>query len=164
MVLLLNGKQHDKYDAHKFGLPHYAFSVFIFNSKNELLMQKRAISKYHSGGLWSNTCCSHPLSNNLSLIGKVAEERLSQEMGIICPLKYVFEFEYKAQCDNLIENEYDYVFIGYSDVMPLVNPVEVDEYKWNSLENINRERMIYPQEYTAWFNIILDRYLTKFKV
>jgi isopentenyl-diphosphate delta-isomerase len=159
MVLLLNGQKYDKISAHKDGMIHYAFSAFVFNSKNELLMQKRAKKKYHSGGLWSNTCCSHPLSNELSQIIKTAEERLVYEMGICCPLKYAFEFEYKAQCGKLFENEYDYLLIGYSDKVPNINTEEVDEYKWDSLENINRARMNNPEHYTTWFNIVLDNYL-----
>jgi isopentenyl-diphosphate delta-isomerase len=156
MVLLLNGEQCDKIFAHKHGMAHYAFSVFVFNFQNELLLQKRAKSKYHSGGLWTNTCCSHPLTNNLKQIKKIAENRLLYEMGIYCPLEYIFEFEYKTQCGELIENEYDYVFVGYSNQNPQINTDEVENYKWDTLDNITTHRMTYPQEYTQWFKILLN--------
>jgi isopentenyl-diphosphate delta-isomerase len=161
MVLLVNGKQYNKLDAHKLGLPHYAFSVFIYNSKNKLLMQKRAYHKYHSGGLWTNTCCSHPLTKNVSQINKIAEERLKFEMGICCPLKFAFEFEYTAQCGELVENEHDYVFYGYSDQMPRINPDEVDSYKFADLETVNIRRKEFPQEYSPWFNIVLDGHYSR---
>ncbi|MDR3339540.1 MAG: isopentenyl-diphosphate delta-isomerase [Candidatus Symbiothrix sp.] len=157
MVLLVNGEQYDKLKAHKEGKFHYAFSVFVFNAKNELLLQQRAAHKYHSGGLWTNTCCSHPLSDAISEIKKFAEERLVYEMGISCSLEHAFDFEYNAQCGDLTENEYDCVFIGCSDETPHVNSNEVNAYQWDSLENINKRRIIYSQEYTPWFNIILDK-------
>ncbi|MDR0506835.1 MAG: NUDIX domain-containing protein [Dysgonamonadaceae bacterium] len=162
-ILLLGGPPHDTYDAHKLGLPHYAFSVFIFNSNGELLMQKRAGCKYHSGGLWSNTCCSHPLSDDILQIRKYAEERLLFEMGISSPLEYVFDFNYKAQCGDLIENEHDYVFIGYSNAEPQVNPIEVEDYKWIDMESIEKDRIENPQKYTVWFNFIMNRYYFKIK-
>ncbi|MDR0866021.1 MAG: NUDIX domain-containing protein [Candidatus Symbiothrix sp.] len=161
MVLLVDGKQYDKLKAHQLGLAHYAFSTFVFNSRHELLLQKRAVHKYHSGGLWSNTCCSHPLTSDLTQIKKIAENRLEYEMGISCALEYLFEFQYKSRCGKLTENEQDYVFIGYSDQTPCVNTDEVCDYKCANLEHIIQHKSRYPHEYTPWLHAILDEHYVK---
>ena len=110
----------EKQEAHIKGLLHRAFSIFIFNTKNELLLQKRATQKYHSGGLWTNTCCSHPRENESTI--DAAYRRLNEEMGMICDLKFKFNFIYKAKLDNnLYEHELDHVFFGFSDSTPKIN-------------------------------------------
>lgn len=104
----------DKMAAHKSGTMHRAFSVFIFNSKGQLLLQQRAFDKYHSGGLWTNTCCSHPKLGEFTL--DAAHRRLQEEMGMDCELTELFQFSYRHEFENgLIENEYDHVFMGISD-------------------------------------------------
>jgi Isopentenyldiphosphate isomerase len=161
MVLLLNGKLKNKLSAHKEGLAHYAYSIFIFNSGGELLLQKRAKDKYHSGGLWTNTCCSHPLSSSLLDIKYSAEQRLYYEMGIGATLSYAFNFRYKELCGIFVENELDYVFVGYSDKKPVINLNEVEEYKWINLKDAVEDRRKNADRYTKWFNLILDRYITE---
>ncbi len=119
----------EKLKAHQDGKLHRAFSVFIFNSQKQLLLQRRALSKYHSAGLWTNTCCSHPRPEESVLAS--AHRRLQEEMGFDCELKEIFNFKYKADFDNgLVEHEFDHVIIGYHDQNPISNPNEVDSYKW----------------------------------
>lgn len=145
-----------KLDAHQKGLLHRAFSVFIFNSKGELLLQKRAASKYHSGGLWSNTCCSHPFPGEST--SHAASRRLVEEMGMKCGLREEFSFVYKASLDNeLTEHEYDHVFIGYSDSKPALNPAEVDDWKWMSMDELKRELEESPLSYSAWLRIVFEK-------
>ena len=121
----------EKMEAHKKGELHRAFSIFIFNSQGELLLQKRALTKYHSGGLWTNTCCGHPQPEiNLE---ECAHKRLNEEMGLDCILEYAFNFIYKAELDNeLFENELDHVFVGYYDGIPVSNPFEVSHWKYQN--------------------------------
>ncbi len=158
-VILVDSKDKEigiesKLDAHKEGKLHRAFSVFIFNLKGELLLQKRAQDKYHSSGLWSNTCCSHPIEKNIK---KEAERRLKEEMGFSCKLEEKFSLMYKAKMkNNLIENEYDHVFFGYYDKEPNPNPEEVSEYKWVSLDKLKKEVEKKPEIFTPWLRIILD--------
>lgn len=147
----------EKLLVHKKGLLHLAFSIFVFNKNGELLLQKRAISKYHSGGLWSNTCCSHPFPGESIL--DAAHRRLQEEMGFDCPLEESFTFSYKATLDNdLIENEFDHVLFGKYDGEPLINTVEVCEYKWVKLdwllENIKKQ----PYIYTYWLREVLKNF------
>lgn len=148
----------DKLTAHIQGWQHYAFSIFIFNSKQELLLQKRAEGKYHSPGLWTNTCCSHPLSPQLNEIEETAKERLAEEMGIRCSLNFIFRFEYHASCGELIENEIDYVFFGLSNEKPTINPLEVSEYKYVKLADLRKGIIKNPGEYTEWLKIIMDEH------
>ena len=125
----------EKMDAHIKGLLHRALSIFIFNEKNELLLQKRYSGKYHSPGLWTNTCCTHP--NKDESTDDAAIRRLQEEMGFSCDLKEVFSFMYYIKFDNdLIEHEFDHVYFGrYSNEIS-INPLEVEDYKWISLDNI----------------------------
>ena len=138
-VLLTNGAFCDKIEAHLKGIPHYAFSVMIFDSNNNLLLQRRARSKYHSGGLWSNACCGHPLTNSsIDLIQKAAVKRLEEEMGICCKLKFKYSFKYQIDCGALTENEVDYVFEGiYNSETPILyNKSEVENYRWVTREEL----------------------------
>lgn len=142
----------EKMQAHREGKLHRAVSVFIFNSKQELLLQKRADEKYHSAGLWTNTCCSHPYHNEKPEVA--AHRRLQQEMGLICELKFAFTFIYKAYLDNnLTEHELDYVYIGVSDNLPKQNPAEVSDWKYISVNELDAEIKSHPENYTEWFKI-----------
>ena len=144
-----------KLEAHQKGLLHRAFSVFIFNSKYQLLLQKRAISKYHSGGLWTNTCCSHP--REAEDILDAANRRLLEEMGIKTNLRKVFDFIYKAELDNeLTENEFDHVFYGVFDENPTLNKEEAEDYKWVDMETISNDIIRNSDNYTVWFKIAFD--------
>jgi isopentenyl-diphosphate delta-isomerase len=142
----------EKQEAHVKGLLHRAFSVFIFNDKNELLLQRRAVKKYHSGGLWTNTCCSHPRQNEKT--EDAAKRRLLEEMGMRSTLKKQFDFVYKAKLDNnLYEHEFDHVFFGFTNDLPIINPEEVEEYTYKTLEDIGNEMKTTPDKYTEWFKI-----------
>ena len=147
----------DKLEAHEKGLLHRAFSVFVFNSQNELLLQRRAFGKYHSEGLWTNTCCSHPIDGETLI--EAGQRRLMEEMGIDCELTESFSFTYRALLDNgLTEYELDHVLIGHSDETPHLNTNEVMSFKWLSLEKIKKEIELHPKLYTEWFKIILEDY------
>ncbi len=149
------GKE-EKIKAHKEGKLHRAFSIFIFNKKRELLLQKRQTGKYHSPGLWSNTCCSHPRPGKD--IKKEAEKRLKEEMGIETNLKEVFSFIYKTKVGNLIEYEFDHVFFGKFDGKPKPNKKEVKDWKWQNLKDLKEDIKKNPQKYTPWLRIILTKY------
>jgi len=156
-VILVDKKDNEvgtmeKQEAHVKGLLHRAFSVFIFNDKNELLLQRRAVNKYHSGGLWTNTCCSHPRQNEKT--EDAAKRRLLEEMGMRSTLKKQFDFIYKAKLDNnLYEHELDHVFFGFTNDLPIINPEEVEEYTYKTLEDIGNEMKTTPDKYTEWFKI-----------
>ena len=144
-----------KLEAHQKGLLHRAFSVFIFNSNHQLLLQKRAVSKYHSGGLWTNTCCSHPREGEETI--NAANRRLIEEMGIKTNLRKVFDFIYKAELDNeLTENEFDHVFYGLYNEDPIINTEEADDFKWINMETLNNDITVNGQNYTVWFKIAFD--------
>lgn len=146
----------EKMEAHEKALLHRAFSVFIFNSKGEMLLQQRAINKYHSGGLWTNACCSHPYDKQDTLAA--AEKRLQEEMGFSTSLKKAFEFVYKADFDNgLTEHEYDHVFIGQYDGEILPDKDEVEDFCFISMEELKTAMELHPQKYTAWFKIALPK-------
>lgn len=146
----------DKMEAHEKGLLHRAFSVFVFNSKNELMLQQRSDKKYHSGGLWTNTCCSHPRLGETLM--EAAQRRMMEEMGFTCELSYEFSFIYKAQLDNnLIEHELDHVFFGFYDGLPHLNTEEAKAWKYLSIDRIKNDIQKNPQHYTAWFKIIFNR-------
>jgi len=148
----------DKMAAHRSGTLHRAFSVFIFNSKGQLLLQQRALDKYHSGGLWTNTCCSHPKLGEFTL--DAAHRRLQEEMGIHCELTELFQFSYRHEFDNgLIENEYDHVFMGISDELPLPNPAEVAGFRYVETDLLLFELFEQPDIYTPWFKICLEMVL-----
>ena len=149
----------EKQQAHVAGLLHRAFSVFIFNSKGELMIQQRAASKYHSPTLWTNTCCSHPRDNET--YEQAAHRRVEEEMGFDCELEYKFNFIYKAHLENdLIEHELDHVFIGTFDDEPKLNPDEVMAYRWVELDDLKKDMEKNPQNYTAWFKIIFEHYVS----
>ena len=138
--------------VHQLGLLHRAFSVFIFNSKGQLLLQQRAYEKYHSGGLWTNTCCSHPRYGEE--IKEAIERRLAEEMGLRCSTGYGFSFQYKAMLDNQqIEHEFDHVYFGISDELPVHDPSEVQAWKYEDLDFIEHDLQMNPKHYTAWFRI-----------
>lgn len=160
-VILVNDKDipygsMEKLEAHRKALMHRAVSVFIFNSAHQLLLQQRAHEKYHSGGLWTNTCCGHPRPGESAK--DAAKRRLSEEMGLSCSLLPLFQFSYKAVLDHdLTEHEYDHVFIGFSDESPQPNPEEANDYRYVSIDALKRELQIEPQNYTAWFRLIMER-------
>lgn len=144
-----------KLSAHLTGKLHRAISVFIFNDAGQMLLQQRAFSKYHSGGLWSNACCSHPRPGESNL--DAAERRLFEEMGIRCELNKVLDFIYKVDLDNdLIEHEFDHVFIGVFNGEPALNLEEAFSWKWMDAGALREDVMLNPGVYTAWFKIILD--------
>ncbi|MDO5654888.1 MAG: isopentenyl-diphosphate Delta-isomerase [Flavobacteriaceae bacterium] len=148
----------EKQQAHIAGLLHRAFSVFIFNEKGELLLQQRALEKYHTPGLWTNTCCSHPREGESYL--DAANRRLMEEMGIACNLEYLFEFIYKADVgEGLTEHELDTVFRGVYNDEPVINPSEVANYKWMDFEELKKDIVENPERYTPWFKIIFNQYL-----
>jgi isopentenyl-diphosphate delta-isomerase len=147
----------EKMEAHKKGLLHRAFSVFIFNTKGELLLQQRALDKYHSGGLWTNTCCSHPRPGENTI--DAAIRRLREEMGMETEIQPLFSFIYRAEFDNdLIEHEFDHVFSGVSDLLPIINKDEVASWKYISMEDLTADMETNPTNYTAWFKIIFSQY------
>lgn len=142
----------DKWNVHVQGLLHRAFSIFVFNSKGELLLQQRAEDKYHSGGLWTNTCCSHP--NFGETTEGAAVRRLEEEMGLQCAVDFKFKFKYRAAFENgLIEHELDYVFFGFSDKPPVPNVEEVKTWKYVSLEELHIEMEREPEQFTEWLKI-----------
>ena len=147
----------EKMEAHRNGgTLHRAFSVFVFNTKGELLLQRRAHHKYHSGGLLTNTCCSHPRPGET--VREAGNRRLREEMGMECKLVELFSFEYKAELDSgMTEWELDHVLIGLSDVQPVINPEEVDEYLYMPLDEIDMDIKENPNNYTEWFKICFER-------
>lgn len=148
----------EKMEAHINPTLHRAFSIFIFNSKNEMLLQQRALSKYHTPGLWTNTCCSHPRDGES--LHDAANRRLQEEMGMQCELKEAFSFIYKADVmQGLVEHEFDHVFIGTSDDLPIINKDEVESFRYDTVENIKADIERNPQNYTAWFKIAFDKLL-----
>jgi len=152
----------DKLKAHKEAKLHRAFSVFIFDNKKRLLLQKREGSKYHSGGLWTNTCCSHPKPGEKEEEG--AKRRLEEEFGFTTELKKAFSFIYEHRFDNgLIENEFDHVFVGKFDGKVAPDPEEIEDYKWISLEELEKDVRDNPEEYTPWFKIIFDKHIHDLK-
>ncbi|TDE15708.1 isopentenyl-diphosphate Delta-isomerase [Dyadobacter psychrotolerans] len=149
-----------KLEAHQKGVLHRAFSVFIFNSKGELLLQQRALGKYHSEGLWSNTCCSHPLPNEAT--ASAAVRRLQEEMGLQSSLDFVYSFLYKAELDNgLTEHELDHVFWAVSDHEPIINTAEVSNYKYVSPQALREDMKKHPNHYTEWLKICFDEVMKK---
>lgn len=146
-----------KLEAHEKGLLHRAFSVFILNGNNELMLQQRAAHKYHSPLLWTNTCCSHQRINETNI--DAGKRRLFEEMGFHVELKEAFNFIYKASFDNgLTEHELDHVMIGYCNNEPVINKDEVEMWKWMSIESIKEDIVVNPDIYTVWFKIIFDQF------
>lgn len=152
----------EKMEAHEKGILHRAFSVFIFNDNGELLLQRRAYSKYHSGGLWTNTCCSHPRIGET--LKEAANRRLKEEMGFAVETEPIHSFIYRAELDNnLVEYELDHVLIGRYNEDPILNLEEADDWKYQSLDSIQLDIKTNPNNYTAWFKIIFEEALHKLK-
>lgn len=148
----------EKMEAHEKALLHRAFSVFVINNKNQLMLQQRALHKYHSGGLWTNTCCSHPRDGESNL--EAAHRRLQEEMGFDCPLKKITDFIYKAELDKgLTEHEFDHVFVGNYDQEPILNPEEAAAFKWMDVHEVATDMQKNPNIYTEWFKIIYQEFL-----
>ncbi|WP_339838012.1 isopentenyl-diphosphate Delta-isomerase [uncultured Flavobacterium sp.] len=147
----------EKMAAHEQALLHRAFSVFVLNDKNEVMLQQRASNKYHSPLLWTNTCCSHQRAGESNI--QAGKRRLEEEMGFVTELKELFHFIYKAPFDNgLTEHELDHVMIGYSNDDPKINLEEVESWKWMKIEAIKNDMEIHPEIYTVWFKIIFDKF------
>ncbi|HEY9048964.1 MAG TPA: isopentenyl-diphosphate Delta-isomerase [Ohtaekwangia sp.] len=145
----------EKLEAHRKGILHRAFSILIFNPKGEILLQKRAASKYHSGGLWTNTCCSHPLPEET--MEQATRRKLKQEMGIDLPTEYAYKFIYKAALDHgLTEYELDHVYVAVYDGEPVINTEEVEAWKYIDMPTLKRDVAEHPDRYTYWFKLILD--------
>lgn len=161
-VILVNEKDEQiglmpKLEAHEKAVLHRAFSVFILNSKNEIMLQQRAHQKYHSPLLWTNTCCSHQRDGESNLLA--GTRRLFEEMGFETSLKELFHFIYKAPFDNgLTEHELDHVMIGYYEENPRINTEEVENWKWMSIEDVKNDMQVHPEIYTIWFKIIFDKF------
>ncbi|HSM62797.1 MAG TPA: isopentenyl-diphosphate Delta-isomerase [Gillisia sp.] len=161
-VILVNQKDEPiglmpKMEAHEKGLLHRAFSVFIFNEKNELMLQQRALSKYHSPGLWTNTCCSHQREGESNI--EAGRRRLQEEMGFTAELEDTISFIYKAPFDNgLTEHEFDHILVGNYNEEPLLNPEEAEAWKWMGLDEVAKDMEDNPSIYTEWFKIIFDKY------
>jgi len=146
----------EKLEAHEKGLLHRAFSIFLFNDHGEMLLQKRAYSKYHCGGLWSNTCCSHPFPG--IEMQTCLDEKLYQEMGISTALTKAFDFTYSARLDNgLTEYEYDHVYTGRFNGSPDPNPDEVCKWCYASTEELQRQIQLYPGHFTPWFRLLFPK-------
>ncbi len=150
----------EKMEAHRKGVLHRAFSVFIFNDNGEMLIHRRALDKYHSGGLWTNACCSHPREGETT--EESAHRRLMEEMGFDCDIQGQFSFIYRAELDNdLIEHELDHVFFGRFNGKPVPHPEEVYEWKYVSMQALNRDVSMRPEAYTEWFKIALNEIQSK---
>jgi isopentenyl-diphosphate delta-isomerase len=144
-----------KQEAHVRGLKHRAFSIFVFNDRNELLLQRRALDKYHTPGLWTNTCCSHPRAGERN--DDAAHRRLQEEMGFDTDLIPVFTLSYRvAFPDGIIENEYDHVFLGRYSGEPVTSPLEVEDHVWLSMEAIREWMEKDPEQFTHWFRLIVS--------
>jgi len=160
-VILVNEKDEahgemEKIEAHKKGLLHRAFSVFIFNSKGEMLLQRRALNKYYSGGLWSNTCCSHPFPGEATDAGAV--RRLREEMGFGAGLAKAFDFIYRAAFDNgLTEYEFDHVYTGEYNGSIHANPDEVCDYCYKNMDDIHHSLQTHPEKFTPWLHIVFPK-------
>jgi len=146
-----------KLEAHEKAVLHRAFSVFVLNDKNEMMLQQRAQHKYHSPLLWTNTCCSHQREGETNI--QAGSRRLHEEMGFKTELKELFHFIYKAPFDNgLTEHELDHVMIGYYNEEPKINPDEVENWKWMSIEEVLKDMQLHPEIYTVWFKIIFNEF------
>jgi isopentenyl-diphosphate delta-isomerase len=150
----------EKLEAHEKGILHRAFSIFLFNSKGEMLIQQRALSKYHSPGLWTNACCSHPAPAETIL--DAGKRRLQEELGLSTVLVDAFKFEYRETFDNaLTEHELDHVLVGYTDDSPILNSDEAKDYRWVDLSDLPVEISLNPELFTVWFKIILTEHIEK---
>lgn len=167
-VILVNERDEqiglmEKMEAHEKAVLHRAFSVFVFNEKNELLLQQRAAHKYHSPLLWANTCCSHQRDGESNI--EAGKRRLYEEMGFVCEIKEVTSFIYKAPFDNgLTEHELDHIMVGNYNADPAVNSDEVAAFRWMNLTDVKKDIAENPGEYTAWFKIIFEKYYEFIKI
>lgn len=153
----------EKIEAHEKALLHRAFSVFILNDEGELMLQQRALHKYHSPGLWTNTCCSHQREGESNI--SAGKRRLQEEMGFVTELAEAVSFIYKAPFDNgLTEHEYDHVMLGTYNDEPVINPEEVASWKWMDVQAVKDDIAANPDMYTAWFKIIFDKFYEHIKV
>lgn len=151
----------NKLEAHEKAVLHRAFSVFILNDKNELMLQQRAHLKYHSPLLWTNTCCSHQRENETNI--QAGTRRLREEMGFETELKEMFHFIYKAPFDNgLTEHELDHVMLGNYNDTPFINKDEVESWKWMKIEDVKNDMIMNPNLYTVWFKIIFEEFYHHF--
>jgi len=161
-VILVNERDEpiglmNKLEAHEKAVLHRAFSVFVLNKNNEIMLQQRAHHKYHSPLLWTNTCCSHQRKDETNI--EAGTRRLSEEMGFKTELKELFHFIYKAPFDNgLTEHELDHVMIGYYNGEPKINQDEVESWKWMKIEDVKNDMLQNPDIYTVWFKIIFDEF------
>tara|TARA_B100001093_G_scaffold80386_1_gene71779 strand:+ start:647 stop:1162 length:516 start_codon:yes stop_codon:yes gene_type:complete len=150
----------EKLEAHRKGLLHRAFSVFVLDEKKRLLLQKRSLNKYHSPGLWTNTCCSHPRDNEDII--DAGKRRLNEEMGMSTNLDQLFSFIYKVNFDNgLTEHEFDHVLIGISKTDPVINKEEVCDWKWVDIKRVKIDLVDNSYMYTEWFKIIFEKFYNK---
>lgn len=146
-----------KLEAHEKAVLHRAFSVFVLNDNNEIMLQQRASQKYHSPLLWTNTCCSHQREGETNI--QAGNRRLFEEMGFNTELKELFHFIYKAPFDNgLTEHELDHVMIGYYNEKPKINREEAEDWKWMKIEDVKSDMLLNPDVYTVWFKIIFDEF------
>jgi isopentenyl-diphosphate delta-isomerase len=151
----------EKLEAHEKGLLHRALSVLIINTKKEILLQRRALGKYHSPGLWTNTCCSHPYPGENPT--EAANRRLKEEMGMVAELEFAFKFQYKCDFDNgLIEHELDHVFMGKTDDIPHLNTDEAMAFKWMSIEELETDMKNNADNYTFWFKWMIEKHRNEF--
>ena len=161
-VILVNEKDQEiglmpKLEAHQKAVLHRAFSVFIFNSENELMLQQRASNKYHSPNLWTKTCCSHQRSGESNI--QAGTRRLYEEMGFTTTLNEITSFIYKAPFDNgLTEHELDHIMVGYYNDDPVINSDEVEDWKWMKIEDVKNDISLNPDLYTAWFKRIFKNF------
>ncbi len=167
-ILILVDEQNNitgyekKLKVHQDGLLHRAFSIFVVNKEGQLMLQKRAIEKYHSGGLWANTCCSHPLKGENT--ETTIHERLVEEMGFDCDLQPLFKFTYRAELDNdLVEYELDQVYIGEYEMDPVPNPAEVGDWKWINIEFLKEDLENAPDEYVYWLKAAFPEFYLNYK-
>ncbi|MEO8711795.1 MAG: isopentenyl-diphosphate Delta-isomerase [Parafilimonas sp.] len=156
-VILVNDQDEEtgtmeKMEAHRKGKLHRAFSIYIFNNKNEILLQQRAVNKYHSGGLWTNACCSHPKPGET--IDAAAKRRLKEELGFETELEKIFAFTYNASFENgLTEHEFDHVFAGVHNDEIHFNKAEVKDICFRSMSEIESDLQTHPHKFTPWFLI-----------
>lgn len=145
----------EKLRAHNEGRLHRAFSIFVFNGRQELLLQRRSPSKYHSGGLWSNTCCGHPRPGEGT--AAAARRRLKEEMGFACDLRESFSFLYRAELnERMVEHEIDHVFIGGFSGRPAPDPKEVSDFQWLTMDRLRRAIKARPEAFTWWLRAALN--------
>jgi isopentenyl-diphosphate delta-isomerase len=160
-VILVDEKDNqigtgEKLDIHRKGILHRAFSILVYNSKGEMMLQLRAKTKYHGGGLWTNACCGHPRPGEA--VEQAAKRRVMEEMGFECPLTKMFDYIYQVKLDKgMTEHEFLHVFKGTFDGVPKLNPEEADGWKWISMKDLGEDMKKNPQNYTPWFKLSMDR-------